>query len=46
MINADPYAYPIVVSAIILLAVAVDALKTRITQKLERRLIRPNDALA
>jgi ribose transport system permease protein len=43
MINADPYAYPIIVSAIIILAVAVDAQRTRLSDKLQRRYIRPND---
>jgi ribose/xylose/arabinose/galactoside ABC-type transport system permease subunit len=43
MINADPYAYPIIVSAIIILAVAVDAQRSRVSEKLQRRYIRPND---
>lgn len=43
MINADPYAYPIVVSGIIILAVAIDAQRSRIGEQLQRRYIRPGD---
>ncbi|WP_051328906.1 ABC transporter permease [Geminicoccus roseus] len=40
MINADPYVYPLVVSAIIFLAVLVDSLRTDMLERLERRKIR------
>jgi ribose transport system permease protein len=40
MINADPYLYPLVISAIIFVAVLVDSLRTGLLEKLERRLIR------
>lgn len=41
IINADPYIYPLVTAAIIFIAVAIDGLRTRIIEKLERRTIRP-----
>jgi ribose transport system permease protein len=41
IINADPYIYPLVTAAIIFLAVAIDGLRTRIIERLERRTIRP-----
>jgi ribose transport system permease protein len=41
IINADPYVYPLVTAAIIFLAVAIDGLRTRIIERLERRTIRP-----
>jgi ribose transport system permease protein len=40
MINADPYAYPLVISTIIFLAVMVDSLRTDLLDRLERRQIR------
>jgi ribose transport system permease protein len=40
MINADPYIYPLVVSAIIFVAVLVDSLRTEFLERLERRQIR------
>jgi ribose transport system permease protein len=40
MINADPYVYPLVVSAIIFIAVLVDSLRTDMLERLERRTIR------
>ena len=40
MTNADPYVYPLVVSAIIFIAVLVDSLRTDILERLERRKIR------
>lgn len=44
IINADPYIYPLVTAAIIFLAVAIDGLRTRIIERLERRTIRPLEA--
>jgi ribose transport system permease protein len=40
MINANPYIYPLVVSAIIFLAVLVDSRRTELLERLERRQIR------
>jgi ribose transport system permease protein len=40
MINANPYIYPLVVSAIIFLAVLVDSRRTELLEQLERRQIR------
>ena len=40
MINADPYLYPLVISAIIFIAVLIDSLRTDMLEKLERRMIR------
>ena len=44
IINADPYIYPLVTAAIIFMAVAIDGLRTRIIERLERRTIRPISA--
>lgn len=44
IINADPYIYPLVTAAIIFLAVAIDGLRTRVIERMERRTIRPADA--
>lgn len=41
IVNADPYIYPLVTASIIFLAVAVDGLRTRILERMERRTIRP-----
>jgi ribose transport system permease protein len=46
MINADPYIYPLVVSAIIFLAVLVDSRRTELLEQLERRHIRVEPARA
>ena len=40
MINANPYIYPLVVSAIIFVAVLVDSRRTELLERLERRQIR------
>jgi ribose transport system permease protein len=40
MTNANPYAYPLVISGIIFLAVLVDSLRTTLLERLERRQIR------
>lgn len=39
--NADPYLYPLVTAAIIFVAVAVDGLRTRMIDRMNRRTIRP-----
>jgi len=41
IINADPYIYPLVTAGIIFIAVAVDGLRSRMLERLERRFIRP-----
>lgn len=43
IINADPYVYPLVTAAIIFAAVAIDGVRTRIIERIERRTIRPVD---
>jgi ribose transport system permease protein len=43
MSNTDPYAYPLVIAGIIFLAVLVDAQRTRIAARLNRRKIRNDD---
>ncbi|WP_119389484.1 ABC transporter permease [Taklimakanibacter lacteus] len=43
-VNADPYIYPLVTAAIIFLAVAVDGLRTRMIERMSRRMIRPLEA--
>jgi ribose transport system permease protein len=40
MTNADPYVYPLIISAIIFIAVLVDSVRTDILERLERRKIR------
>ncbi|MDZ4801256.1 MAG: ABC transporter permease [Bryobacteraceae bacterium] len=45
MLNADPYLYPMVMAGIILLAVLLDAIRTRLVDSLGRRSIRANRAL-
>ena len=42
--NADPYLYPLVTAAIIFVAVAVDGLRTRMLDRMNRRTIRPLEA--
>ncbi len=41
ILNADPYLYPLVTSAIIFIAVSLDCLRQRLVERLSRRLIRP-----
>jgi ribose transport system permease protein len=41
IINANPYIYPLVTAGIIFIAVAVDGLRSRMLERLERRFIRP-----
>ena len=45
MTNADPYVYPLIISAIIFIAVLVDSLRTDILERLERRKIRVEPAV-
>ena len=40
MTNANPYIYPLVVSAIIFIAVFTDSSRTTVLERLERRKIR------
>jgi ribose transport system permease protein len=40
MTNADPYVYPLIISAIIFIAVLVDSVRTDMLERLERRKIR------
>jgi ribose transport system permease protein len=40
MTNADPYVYPLIVSAIIFIAVLVDSVRTGMLERMERRTIR------
>jgi ribose transport system permease protein len=40
IIQADPYLFPLITSAIIFVAVLFDALRTRLTARLSRRMIR------
>ena len=40
LLNANPYLYPIVVSAIIFVAVLLDSQRTRLLDRLTRRQIR------
>ena len=46
ILNANPYSYPLVTSAIILAAVVLDSLRARLLEKINRRRIRPHDAEA
>jgi ribose transport system permease protein len=41
IVNADPYIYPLVTALIIFTAVAIDGLKSRLLERMERRFIRP-----
>lgn len=41
IVNADPYVYPLVTALIIFAAVAIDGVRTRLLERLERRFIRP-----
>jgi ribose transport system permease protein len=43
ILNADPYLYPLVISGIIFLAVAVDGARSALLQRLSRRPIRRDD---
>jgi ribose transport system permease protein len=42
LINADPYLYPLVTSAVIFAAVLVDVVRARALEKVTKRRIRPN----
>ena len=39
ILNANPYSYPLVTSAIIFVAVAIDSLRSRLLARLNRRRI-------
>ena len=41
MINANPYAYPVITGAVIFLAALLDSIRSRLQKRLERRAIRP-----
>ena len=41
ILNADPYIYPVITSAVIFLAVFIDSVRHRHTRKFSRRTIRP-----
>src|SRR3984957_11973461 len=43
MINANPYAYPVITGAVIFLAALLDSIRSRLELRLQRRLIRPPD---
>lgn len=41
MINANPYAYPVITGAVIFLAALLDSIRSSLQKRLERRVIRP-----
>jgi ribose transport system permease protein len=42
MINANPYAYPVITGAVIFIAALLDSIRSRTLARLERRQVRPN----
>jgi ribose transport system permease protein len=44
MINANPYAYPVITGAVIFIAALLDSIRSRTQARLERRQVRPNPA--
>jgi ribose/xylose/arabinose/galactoside ABC-type transport system permease subunit len=42
MINANPYAYPVITGAVIFVAALLDSIRSRTQARLERRQVRPN----
>jgi ribose transport system permease protein len=46
MINANPYAYPVITGAVIFLAALIDSVRSRLQKRLERRAIRPEANMA
>lgn len=42
MINANPYAYPVITGAVIFIAALLDSIRSRLQVRLERRAVRPN----
>jgi ribose transport system permease protein len=46
MINANPYAYPVITGAVIFLAALIDSVRSRLHKRLERRAIRPEASIA
>src|ERR1700722_13176481 len=41
MINANPYAYPVITGAVIFLAALLDSIRSHLQRKVDRRVIRP-----
>lgn len=46
MINANPYAYPVITGGVIFLAALLDSIRSRLQTQLERRLIRPEISIS
>jgi ribose transport system permease protein len=46
MINANPYAYPVITGAVIFLAALLDTIRSHLQRKVERRVIRPETQIA
>jgi ribose/xylose/arabinose/galactoside ABC-type transport system permease subunit len=44
MINANPYAYPVITGAVIFIAALLDSIRSRLQKQLERRAIRPESS--
>lgn len=45
MINANPYAYPVITGAVIFLAALLDSIRSSVQKRLERRVIRPEASI-
>lgn len=46
MINANPYAYPVITGAVIFIAALLDSIRSRLQARLERRAVRPESGIA
>jgi len=46
MLNANPYAYPVITGGVIFLAALIDAVRSRLQRRLEHRVIRPESNVA
>lgn len=46
MINANPYAYPVITGTVIFLAALLDSIRSRLQKRLERRVIRPESTVS
>jgi len=44
MINANPYAYPVITGAVIFLAALLDSIRSQVQARIERRAVRPNSS--
>jgi len=44
MINANPYAYPVITGAVIFVAALLDSIRSQVQVRLERRAVRPNSS--